>query len=108
MQIYADVTGCTMKISGSSQTCALGSAIAAACVAGLKAGGYASFERAQAKMTSVKTIEYHPDKKAGAVYNELYALYRKLHDGFGGVGTSAEFGDVMKKLISIKERASKA
>ncbi len=34
MQIYADVTGRSMQISRSSQTCALGSAIAAAVVAG--------------------------------------------------------------------------
>ena len=34
MQIYADVTGRPMKVSRSAQTCALGSAIAAAVVAG--------------------------------------------------------------------------
>src|SRR5208337_1349780 len=34
MQIYADVTGCTMLVAGSSQACALGSAIAAAVLAG--------------------------------------------------------------------------
>ena len=33
MQIYADVTGCIMQVAGSSQTCALGSAIAAAVLA---------------------------------------------------------------------------
>src|SRR5207248_4854354 len=30
MQIYADVTGCTMQVAGSSQACALGSAVSAA------------------------------------------------------------------------------
>jgi hypothetical protein len=34
MQIYADVTGCTMLVAGSSQACALGSAISAAVLAG--------------------------------------------------------------------------
>ena len=34
MQIYADVTGCTMLLANSSQTCALGSAIAEEVVAG--------------------------------------------------------------------------
>ena len=38
MQIYADVTGREMKVSSSSQTCALGSAIAAAVVAGKAKG----------------------------------------------------------------------
>ena len=37
MQIYADVTGRPMKVSRSSQTCALGSAIAAAVVQGVHA-----------------------------------------------------------------------
>ena len=35
MQIYADVTGRPMKLSRSAQTCALGSAIAGAVVAGV-------------------------------------------------------------------------
>ena len=34
MQIYADVTGCAMQVAGSCQTCALGSAISAAVLAG--------------------------------------------------------------------------
>ena len=34
MQIYADVTGCTMQVAGSEQACALGSAVAAAVLAG--------------------------------------------------------------------------
>jgi L-ribulokinase len=33
MQLYADVTGCTMLVAGSSQACALGSAISAAVLA---------------------------------------------------------------------------
>jgi L-ribulokinase len=39
MQIYADVTGCTMYVAGSSQACALGSAISAAVLAGSEKGG---------------------------------------------------------------------
>ena len=34
MQIYADITGCEMQVSGSSQACALGAAISAAVLAG--------------------------------------------------------------------------
>ena len=40
MQIYADVTGCTMQVAGSSQACALGSAVAAAVLAGGAAAGF--------------------------------------------------------------------
>ena len=34
MQIYADVTGCSMQVTTSSQACALGSAVVAAVLAG--------------------------------------------------------------------------
>jgi L-ribulokinase len=103
MQIYADVTGCTMQISGSGQTCALGSCITAAVAAGAGNGGYDSFAEAQARMTSVKPIEYTPNAGAKAVYDRLYALYRVLHDGFGGVAQSVSLGSVMKDLLAIKE-----
>lgn len=103
MQIYADVTGCTMEISGSSQTCALGSAITAACAAGKASGGYDSFEKAQAVMTSIKHISYKPNRTAVKIYNDLYSLYKKLHDQFGGVNDKIPLGDVMKKLIVIRQ-----
>ncbi len=106
MQIYADVTGCTMLVSGSAQTCALGSAIAAAVVAGKKHGGYATFADAQAAMTSVKPITYVPNRAATKTYDELYALYRLLHDGFGGLNRSVDLSQVMKSLIAIKERTA--
>ncbi|MBI3736547.1 ribulokinase, partial [Candidatus Sumerlaeota bacterium] len=46
MQIYADITGRPMKLSRSAQTCALGSALCGAVVAGSAAGGYDSFGEA--------------------------------------------------------------
>ncbi len=108
MQIYADVTGCTMLISGSSQTCALGSCIAATVAAGKKNGGYDAFPEAQKKMTSLKPVKYAPNAKAEKVYDELYAVYRLLHDGFGGVNRSVDLSRVMKNLIAIKERSASA
>ena len=83
MQIYADVTGRPMKISRSAQTCALGAAIAGAVVAGSAAGGYANYADAQKAMTGLKARVFKPNPAAHAVYKELYALYRKLHDAFG-------------------------
>ena len=35
-------------------------------------------------MTSLKPVSYSPIAKNQALYNELYALYRLLHDAFGG------------------------
>ncbi len=43
-----------------------------------------------------------------AVYNRLYALYRQMHDAFGGVNRSADLSGVMKELIRIREEQTKA
>lgn len=106
MQIYADITGREMLISGSSQTCALGSAVSAAVIAGSANGGYDDFQTAQAAMTRLKDESYKPNADAQSVYNDLYAEYKKLHDAFGGVGAS-DLGGVMKRLLEIKESARK-
>jgi len=105
MQIYADVTGCTMQVAGSAQACALGSAVAAAVLAGPAKGGHADFPSAQKAMTSIKPICYTPKPENQAVYDQLYALYLQLHDAFGGVNKSADLSGVMKQLISIKQAA---
>jgi L-ribulokinase len=98
MQIYADVTGCVMQVAGSSQTCALGSAIAAAVLA----GAHPDFAAAEAAMTSLRPESYQPVAANRAVYDELYALYRELHDSFGGLTKSADLSHVMKSLLDIK------
>ncbi|MDQ8209065.1 ribulokinase [Coraliomargarita sp. SDUM461003] len=99
MQIYADVTGREMRVSGSSQACALGSAVGAAVLA----GAHPDFSSAQAAMTSLKDIVYRPDPAAHATYNQLFKLYQEIHDAFGGVNSNADLGQVMKQLLNIKE-----
>lgn len=101
MQIYADVTGCTMLVAGSSQACALGSAVSAAVLA----GAHPDFPTAQKAMTSLKKISYKPKPAAQKTYNDLYALYRSVHDAFGNVNKSADLTRVMKDLLTIKESA---
>jgi len=98
MQIYADVTGRVMQVAGSTQTCALGSAIAASVLV----GAHPDFKSAEAAMTSLKPEAYHPIAENRAVYDQLYALYRELHDAFGGLTKSADLAQVMKKLLDIK------
>jgi L-ribulokinase len=102
MQIYADITGCQMKVSRSAQTCALGSAIAGAVVGGV----YKNFASAQKAICGLKPKTFKPDKKAVAVYKQLYAQYKKLHDGFGVKGTKQDISGVMKELLAIKEKAN--
>jgi len=99
MQIYADVTGCTMQISSSTQTCALGSAVAAAVVA----GAHRDFPTAQRAMTSVKPKAYRPIAAHRKTYDELYRLYRQVHDAFGGLDQSANLSGVMKDLLTLKK-----
>ncbi|HWA10675.1 MAG TPA: ribulokinase [Opitutaceae bacterium] len=99
MQIYADVTGCTMQVAGSSQACALGSAVSAAVLA----GAHPDFPSAQAAMTSIKPRQYRPNAANRKTYEQLYQLYRRLHDSFGGVRQNADLGPVMKDLLMLKQ-----
>ncbi len=103
MQIYADVTGRTMQVAGSSQACALGAAVAAAVLAGEHAG----FPQAQKAMTSVKAVEYKPRKAERKTYDHLYLLYMTVHDAFGGVTKSSNLSRIMKDLLEIKLSTTK-
>lgn len=100
MQIYADVTGCTMLVAGSSQACALGSAVSAAVLA----GAHKDFPTAQRRMTSLERKRYTPIAANRRVYDRLYTLYRKLHDSFGGLDRSADLSGVMKELLELKQQ----
>jgi L-ribulokinase len=107
MQIYADVLGYPMIIAGSPQAPALGAAASAAVAAGAAEGGHATFAEAQAAMVRDGETQFVPGPAARATYNELYGIYRELHDVFGGVpGSTAELGTAMKRLLAIRERVS--
>jgi L-ribulokinase len=101
LQIYADATGRPMKVSRSAQTCALGAAIAGAVVAGT----HQDFAAAQKAMTGLKSKVYKPNPKAHAVYRELYALYKVLHDAFGTREWNGNLHMIMKKLLEIRDLA---
>ena len=108
MQIYADVLGRPMLLAGSSQTPALGAAISAAVAAGDGTGGYSTFEEAQARMTTLRDERFDPDPHAQAVYDELFPMYRELHDSFGGVpGAEADLPTLMKRLLALRDRTGK-
>ncbi len=103
MQIYADVLGFPLEVSGSSQACALGSAIVAAVAAGKDNGGFDDFSSAQSSMCPQAARIYEPIESNVEVYDRLYVLYRRLHDAFGGVTASIDLGRVMKDLLEIKD-----
>jgi L-ribulokinase len=93
MQIYADVTGLPIKVSASTQTPALGSAMFGAVAASASAGGYDTIYEAAMRMARLKGEDYKPNPKNQAIYGELYADYVRLHDLFG-----RGENDVLKRL----------
>ena len=102
MQIYADVTNRPMKISRSDQTPALGAAMFGAVAAGKESGGYGSMKEAQRAMTSTGKV-FSPVASNHATYQKLYALYRRMHDGFGTREWNGSMYDVMKELLNIRD-----
>jgi L-ribulokinase len=100
MQIYADITGREFKVGASSQAPALGSAMFGAVAAGSAAGGYDSILDASSRMARLRDEVYRPNPAHRAVYDELYAEYRRLHDYFGRGSDTP-----MKNLKAIRGRA---
>ena len=95
-QIYADVTGRTLRLAGSAQTPALGAAIFAA----LAAGAYPNMDAAAEAMGKLKDEVVTPIPENQAVYDALYADYKTLYDYFGRGAN-----DVMKRLKAIRREA---
>jgi L-ribulokinase len=101
MQIYSDVLNMDIKISASSQTPALGSAMFGAVAAGKDRGGYDSITEAAKDMGRVKEYIYQPIKANADVYNQLFNEYARLYDYFG-----RGENNVMKTLKKIKKDSS--
>lgn len=93
MQLYADVTNREIKISGSPQAPALGSAMFGAVAAGKKRGGYDSIIEAAEVMARIKDTVYKPSETNVEIYDHLYSEYKILHDYFGRGAN-----DVMKRM----------
>ncbi|MFP3896610.1 MAG: ribulokinase [Anaerolineales bacterium] len=100
MQIYADITGREIRVVGTAQAGALGSAMHGAVAAGKAAGGYDTIEEAAAQMAHLRDEVYVPDPHSKEVYDDLYVEYVRLHDYFGRGAN-----DVMKRLKRISAEA---
>ena len=90
-----------MQISSSDQTCALGSAVVAAVVA----GAHKNYAEGIKAMVAAPARTYTPTKEGTAVYEKLYRLYRQVHDAFGVAGTNGSISNVMKDLLTIRDQA---
>ncbi len=97
MQCYADVLDMPIAVIESEQGPALGSAMHAAVAAGVHTDIYA----AARAMGGSRAGAYRPDPARARAYDELYALYRTLHDYFG-----LERRGLMRSLQSLRERAA--
>lgn len=95
VQIYADVTGKPMKLAGSGQAPALGSAMHAAVAAGV----YPDIRAAAEKMARLKDEVVYPIAENKAIYDQLYAEYKTLYDYFG-----RGQNDAMKRLKKLKQQ----
>lgn len=102
MQIYADVIRMPVRIGGTLQGPALGSAIFGAVAAGAARGGYDSVLDAAGAMGKLREEVYTPDARSADVYDRLYREYSALHDYFG-----RGENDVMKRLKDIKKASRK-
>ncbi|MEZ5353323.1 MAG: ribulokinase [Bryobacteraceae bacterium] len=98
-RVYANVLGKPVLVPEGDVT-SLGSAI----FAFLAAGAFETVEQAQdALCPRYRTIE--PDAASGAVYAELYPLFRKLYFAFGSAGSEAvAVGDVLPELRRLSAR----
>ena len=100
MQIYADVTKYEISIIDSAQAPAVGAAMHGAVAAGAAAGGYADIATAAKHMGRLWSKTYTPIPEHVAVYDQLYAEYKRLYDYFG-----RGENDVMKHLRAIRHEA---
>jgi L-ribulokinase len=101
MQIYADVTGRRLAVAACKQTPALGSAMFGAVAAGAALGGYDSIMEASRNMAHLGGESYRPIASHGAIYDDLYREYLRLHDLFGR-GSD----EVMRNLKRIQREAA--
>jgi len=74
MQTVCDVLDMPIRVARAEQTCALGSAMAAATAAGL----HLDIPTSQGAMGSGFETEYQPDPQRAARYRELYERYERL------------------------------
>ena len=82
MQIYADVLGREIYLSGTSQACAYGSAVLGA----VNADCYADLKEAATSMKKIKDTVYKPNPSNTDAYSELYSQYKILSEFFAKNG----------------------
>jgi L-ribulokinase len=97
-QVYANVLGRPVLVPSKKVT-SLGSAI----FAFLAAGTFKTVEEAQNRICPAHTV-YEPEPEAQAVYDQLYALYRRVYFEFGNPRCKS-FGETLPELMRLAEKS---
>ena len=83
MQLIADVFGRSVSVPASSQVAARGAALFGAVAAGPNAGGFSDITQATRALRPGHARKYSPDRRASAIYDQVYSIFRALHDTLG-------------------------
>jgi L-ribulokinase len=101
MQLFADTSGRQVLVPGSTEIPARGAALFGAVAAGPEVGGFADIMAAIDALPPGIAATYEPNPEAVAVYEQLYPLYRELHDTLG-----RQPADLLHELKRIRERST--
>ncbi|MBL8901368.1 MAG: ribulokinase [Planctomycetes bacterium] len=83
VQTLADITARTWTVIEAPETCARGAALCGAVAAGSARGGFDSMAAALRSLPEPPQRRVTPRVETRAIYDQLYALWRELHDHFG-------------------------
>ncbi len=95
MQLLADTSGRTVEVPGCADIPARGAALFGA----VAAGAFPQITAAVDAMRPPTASSYHPDPRAAAVYERVYAIYRELYDTLG-----SSRSDWLHELKAIRTR----
>lgn len=99
MQTLADVLGRTVEVSSSKHTPAVGAALHGA----LAAGAVADWQDCTTIAPPI-TTSYVPVAQRRAVYDEIFALYRQLHDDLGVTNPNFMYRLRALRAAALRER----
>jgi L-ribulokinase len=83
MQLIADISGHPVKVPESSQVPARGSALFGAVAAGQEMSGFSGIAEAARSLSPGEARRYLPRTDATATYDQVYTIYKGLHDTLG-------------------------
>ena len=99
MQLLADTSGRRVTVPASTLIPARGAALFGAVAAGKEAGGFSDIMEAIEALAPEAGAVYEPNPLAVSVYEDVYLLYRELHDSLG-----REHVELLRGLKRIRER----